>query len=231
MKLRLLYEDADCLVVDKPSGLLVHSPEDSNHRISPQRNCMHILRNQMQRQVFPVHRLDRATSGALLFAKSSEAAGQLSRQFQKQEVQKTYYCVIRGWLEHALTVDSPLVVNGEAKDAQTEFDPLAQIEVPVANERYATTRLSLVRAIPRTGRWHQIRRHLSHLSHPIIGDREHGKGSHNSRLAEFLGARDLLLKAYEIRFRAPSNAKILVVRARWEHRWHLLFERFGVCPI
>ena len=187
---------------------------------------MQQVRDQIGAQVFTVHRLDRPTSGALLFARSSAAARALAAQFEGGEVVKKYLAVVRGapsWSE--MTLDYPLREELDLKSdfmartgkpaqaAVTEVERLAMCELPFAVDRYPTARYALLRATPHTGRKHQIRRHLRHLGHPIIGDVNHGVGKHNRFFAEHFGARRLLLACVELSFKHPRTGMMVAVRA------------------
>jgi tRNA pseudouridine65 synthase len=211
----LLYTDANVVVVDKPSGLLVHRSALASDRVT----VLSLLRDQFGRYVWPVHRLDRGASGVLLFALSPGDAGALIEQFRARSVQKRYWCVVRGWLGDEIEVDYPLVEedggDGTPQTAVTRFRQLAAIELPVAVSRYPTTRYSLVEANPSTGRRHQIRRHLAHLRHPVIGDTVHGDGRHNRFFRERFGVARLLLHASSLAFHHPASGEPLEIRS-WD---------------
>jgi tRNA pseudouridine65 synthase len=225
-QLPVLFQDDHFIVVNKPSGLLVHrSPIDRQAT----EFAVQTVRDQIGQKVFPVHRLDRPTSGALVFALSVESARFLALEFQQGRVLKKYWAVVRGVPPTSVTVDYPLreelveEMGGGAdrmsrpekppQSAITQFRTLASCELPVRVDRYPTSRYSLVEAIPVTGRRHQIRRHLSHLRHPIIGDSQHGVGKHNRFFkSEFEIAR-LLLACTELSFRHPFAEHNIRVKA------------------
>lgn len=221
------------MAVDKPAGFHVHPPEDQAHRIPLRESCLHLLRDQLGRYVYPIHRLDRATSGVLVFALDPESARELSRQFQEREARKVYVAVARGWLppqgviDHALQSDSSL----ERREAVTRFETIAQRELPEPVGRYPTARYSLVAASPLTGRMHQLRRHFVHVSHPLIGDTVYGDGKHNAFFKERLGIPGLLLKAQLLELRHPRTGSTLLLRSEWHGKWHRVFELFGLCPL
>jgi tRNA pseudouridine65 synthase len=233
MEFRILYRDDWLVAVDKPAGFQVHQPEDQQHRISRSFDCLFQLRRQIDRYVFPIHRLDRATSGVLLFALDAEAARRTCEQFQKHEVTKTYVCVTRGWTEEQGMTDRPLSDDTPAatkKEARTSYERIARVELPHAVGRYPTARYSLVRVVPQTGRMHQIRRHFGHLSHPLIGDTIYGDGPHNRFFREQLEIRSLLLKASLLELKHPITGESLKIRSKWNSAWHKVFDIFGVCP-
>jgi len=221
MSLPILYLDDYVVAIDKPAGLLVHRTALDRHET---RFALQTVRDQLGRQVYPVHRLDRPTAGVLLFALSSEIARRLSTGWE--EVEKTYLAVVRGWPEFTrTTLDYPLReeldaiadvrarVDKGARPAVTDVRCLAKCELPFAVDRYPTTRYALVEASPRTGRKHQIRRHLRHLGHPIIGDVTHGSGKHNRFFEERYGARRLHLACVRVKLAHPLTGAPLVVSA------------------
>ncbi len=222
MQLPILFQDDDLVVINKPAGLLVHRTGLDRHETQ---FAMQLLRDQIGAHVWPVHRLDRPTSGALVFARSSEMARSMSVEFAERRVAKRYLAVVRGvpaesvMVNHALReelddiTDKQARTDKEAQEALTWIEPLAHVEFPVRVDRYPTARYGLVRATPKTGRKHQIRRHLSHINHPIIGDVNHGKGKHNRFFQETFGIRRLLLACTEIGFLHPRDQSQIKIQA------------------
>ena len=222
--LTILYRD-DCLVaVRKPAGLLVHRTDLDRHET---RFAVQMLREQLGRRVWPAHRLDRGTSGVLLFALDPETMAVLSRQFEAGMVAKTYLAVVRGHPPEAGSIDHPLTRrfdereaatgrSTEAQPALTRYRRLATVELPVAVDRYATSRYALLELQPETGRRHQIRRHLKHIAHPIIGDATYGKGRHNRMFAERYGCARLLLACTRLALTHPTSGRPLVLEAPLE---------------
>jgi tRNA pseudouridine65 synthase len=222
MTLPVLFHDRDLVVVAKPSGLLVHRTKMAEGDLF----AMQVLRDQIGASVFPVHRLDRPTSGALIFALNKDTARKMSLEFEQRRVRKTYLAVVRGipretrWIldyplkeELDAIADRRASADKEAQDAVTEFEVEDTVELPYPVDKYPSARYALIRAHPRTGRKHQIRRHLRHAGHPVIGDVNHGVGKHNRFFAERFGSRRLLLACTEIGFRHPSTGNELTVRA------------------
>jgi len=195
----ILYQDDALVVVDKPSGLVVHRGWGQDRIVA-----MTLVREALGRHVFPVHRLDRGTSGALVFALSSEVARLLQQRFEAGEVEKRYLALVRGIPPESGVIDHPIPreSDGPRVPAVTEFRRLAVFE------RYA-----LLEVMPKTGRLHQIRRHLKHLSHPLIGDVRYGKGEHNRLFRERFGLHRLALHAWEILFPHPFGSGPLRVVA------------------
>ncbi len=232
MPLRILHQDEHLVIVDKPAGFQVH-PHEEGHALSRETNCLYLLKKQLGQYLYPVHRLDRATSGVLCFALTPESAGLLQKLLQSGEIRKTYYAVTRGWTDEDGLIDhplKPLYSDKPPQEARSIYQRIAQIELPHATGRYATTRLSLVRTSPLTGRTHQLRRHFAHLSHPLIGDSVYGDGKYNRFFKEHLKLPGLFLKAYSLEFRHPFTDEPLRIISRWSHGWHQLFDVFGVCP-
>lgn len=225
MPLTILFASGELVAVDKPSGLLVHRSALANDRVT----CMTLLRDQLERWVYPVHRLDRGTSGVLLFALSSEAASGVAELFAGRGIRKRYLVVVRGYLAGEGTIDYPLAEEpgDEPVEAITRYRALATVELPIAVGRYPTARYSLLEAEPLTGRKHQIRRHMAHLRHPVIGDRVHGEGRHNRLFQEEFGISRLLLHAERVSFADPANGAAVTITAPLPDELATLFSRLG----
>lgn len=220
--LTILYRDDRLVVIDKPSGWLVHR---SNLDRGETRILVQALRDQIGCHVFPPHRLDKGTSGALIFALDSTAAQALAGQFERQEVRKTYLAVVRGWPPESGRIDHAIAPVADAYAAQatagagapqaalTDYCRLASAEFPVAIDRYPTSRYALMALEPHTGRRHQLRRHMKHISHPIIGDATHGKGRHNRFFQERFGCQRLLLHCAELCFSHPVTGHRIHIHA------------------
>lgn len=207
--LPVLWHEGECIAIHKPAGWLVHR---TGLDAGETRFVVQALRDQIGVPVHPVHRLDKGTSGVLLMALSPAAARQLSAHFERREVHKRYVAMVRGWppdqahVDHALRPDEA-APQAPAQDAVTDFRLLARCSLDVPVDRYPQTRVALVEAMPITGRRHQIRRHLKHLAHPIIGDATHGKGAHNRWWAEHLGVQRLWLHAASLSLPHPHRAR------------------------
>lgn len=234
--LEILYQDEWLVAVNKPSGWLVHRSWLDRHETV---FVMQTVRDQIGQHVFTAHRLDKPTSGVLLMGLSSEVGRLLSLQFEQHQMQKTYHAVVRGWLESSGTLDYPLVEEldkiadkhvTEARTAQpavTDYQSLATVEMPVGIGRYPTSRYSLVELAPKTGRKHQLRRHMSHLRHPIIGDSAHGDLRQNRGAAEHFGANRLMLHASSLALTHPVTGEPLLLRAGLDGVWQNLMNQFG----
>lgn len=236
--LPLIYRDEYLVVVDKPANLLVH-PSEIDRRET--RSAMMILRDQLGQWVYPVHRLDRPTSGLLVFALSPDIARTLATAFEERRVSKDYLAIVRGHpplggiIRHPLTLKddrrSRRTLDGEAQSALTLYHRLATVTVdwPV-DKRYPTSRYALVRCRPATGRRHQLRRHLKHISHPIIGDSSYGKGPHNRTFADRFGESRLYLHASRLTLPHPVSGRNLSLQAPLPDGWRRVCQAFGWWP-
>jgi tRNA pseudouridine65 synthase len=210
--LRLLWRDEHLVALHKPAGWLVHR---TGLDAGETRFIVQTLRDQLGQRVHPVHRLDKGTCGVLLLALHAEAARGLAMAFQRHAVSKTYLALVRGWAPDAVEVDHPLRPDDTppdtpAQSAHSRLRRLAALTWPeAADPGFATTRISLVEAQPTTGRRHQIRRHLKHIAHPIIGDATHGKGPLNRWWAERLGRQRLWLHAWRLQIDHPMTGEAL----------------------
>lgn len=227
-ELEILYQDEYLVAVNKPSGMLVHrSWMDKGETIF----LMQTLRNQIGQHVYPLHRLDKPTSGVILFALSSEIATQMQEQFVKHSIEKTYYAIVRGWIMQGDTLDYPLkkeldkIADKNAtqpapvQNAITYYEPIERTEIPYACGPYATSRYTLVKMQPQTGRKHQLRRHMHHLNHHIIGDVNHGDGKHNKLFRDKFDCHRLLLHAYSLSFIHPISKQEILATASFDTVW------------
>jgi len=217
-----IYRDEWLLAVHKPAGLLVHrSPIDPHET---EFALQHARAMNGGGHVYPVHRLDRPTSGLLVFARDPDTASMLGKAMMAGGVSKTYLALVRGWTPEEGRIDHPLRDEPEDKrrkdeaqavrDARTRYRRLGTTEIPVEIEGHPTSRYSLVALHPETGRKHQLRRHMKHISHPIIGDANHGRGRHNRYFAERFGQGRLMLAATGMRFHHPvTNATVHLTAA------------------
>jgi tRNA pseudouridine65 synthase len=192
--LTILFQDESLVAVDKPAGLAVHRGWAREPDVAMVR-----LRDQIGARVFPVHRLDRATSGVLLFALTAEVAAQVCASFAAGQVEKTYLALVRGVPPQEILVDHPLP-RGEDR----RLPRISAQTIVVRREVFG--RYSLVEARPLTGRLHQVRRHLKHISCPLIGDVNYGKGEHNRLFRERYGLHRLFLHATRLRLPHPVQA-------------------------
>lgn len=211
--LPVLYQTADFVAINKPHGLLVHrSPIASD----ASEFAVQLLRDQLGQRVYPVHRLDRKTGGVLLFALSETMNAAMQQQFMNGQVDKTYLAIVRGYTDDEQTIDYPLRRDdgpGTLQDAVTHLRTLQRTEVPIPSGKHATSRYSLVELIPETGRMHQLRKHMAHILHPIIGDRPHGCNKQNKLFLEHFEMNTMLLHAQQLSFTPPGTADPVMVTA------------------
>ncbi|MGM9475821.1 pseudouridine synthase [Pedobacter sp. GSP4] len=199
--LEIIYQDENLIAINKPHGLLVHQSSIARDATE---FALQLLRDQVGKHVSPVHRLDRKTSGILLFAFDKESEIAMHQQFMNGETDKKYLAILRGFTPDAMDIDYPLAKeNGTMQEAFTSFKTLQRAEVDVAFGKHPTSRYSLVEATPKTGRMHQLRRHFSHILHPIIGDRTHGCNKQNKFFKAQWEMTTMLLHASELGFVHP----------------------------
>ena len=235
--LSIIFQDEYLVAINKPSGLLVHrSMLDKNET----QFAMQLLRDQIGQHVFPVHRLDRPTSGVLVFALSADIARKLGEQFATQTIEKTYLAIVRGHIINQGIIDYPLkekldkiadkMANQDkpAQQAVTAFNRLGTFELPFAVSKYASARYSLVKLTPKTGRKHQIRRHLAHINHPIVGDTAHGDGKHNIFIRQQFNFNQLALTCKSMLLMHPVSEGALMLRCNLDRNIFDLLEKWQV---
>ena len=233
--LEILYQDEVLVAVNKPAGMLVHRSWLDRHETQ---FVMQTLRDQIGPRVYPIHRLDRPTSGVLLFALNSEIAHKLCQQFEQKQIEKQYLAVVRGYVTGHGEIDYPLKVQLDKiadkfsqpdkapQSAVTFYEGLQTVEMPYGVGRYATSRYSLVRLIPQTGRKHQLRRHMKHIFHPILGDTQYGDLHQNRALMEHTGCARLLLHAEKLTFVHPLTQRPMTIQAGLDAQWQNLMQTF-----
>jgi len=234
--LEIIYQDEHIVAVNKPSDLLVHRSWIDKDET---RFAIQMLRDQIGQYVYPVHRLDKPTSGVLLFALSKETARALSEQMQSGGVTKQYLAIVRGYtderglIDYALKevldkmTDAKARQDKAAQEAVTSYEKIGQVELPFVVGRYNTARYSLLRLTPKTGRKHQLRRHMKHILHPIVGDTKYGRGEHNRFFREQFGAHRLLLHAGTLTFIHPVTKRVLTLQAGLDVLFSELIDQLG----
>jgi tRNA pseudouridine65 synthase len=235
-KLEILYQDEYLVAINKPSGLLVHKSMIDKDEIY---FAMAMLRDQIGQWVYPVHRLDKPTSGVLLFALDSVTARLLGEQFVAHSIQKSYVAVVRGYTEEEGLVDYALSVkldkmtdkktthDKEPEAAITSYKTLAYVELDLPLGRYEKTRYSLIQLFPKTGRKHQLRRHMKHISHHILGDTNYGRGEHNKLIRENFECHRLLLHSNSLSIKHPYTKEALVFKASFDRIFENIFKEFS----
>lgn len=223
--LEIIYQDEHLIAINKPHGLLVHRSKIAN---DAKEFALQLLRDQIGRQVNPVHRLDRKTGGVLLFAFDKEVEIAMQKQFQEALVAKHYLAIVRGYTPPQMEIDYPLAKeNGTLQEAQTSFVTLQQAEIPMAIGKHPTSRYSLVNANPKTGRMHQLRKHFAHIFHPIIGDRPHGCNKQNRYFKEHLQMDTMMLHASSLSFCHPVTSENTVIKAQVQEEFKRMMVLMG----
>ncbi|WP_338516583.1 pseudouridine synthase [Alteromonas gracilis] len=231
LKLRVLYQDEYIVAIDKPPGLLVHrSPIDKHETVF----AVQTLRDQIGRHVYPAHRLDRPTSGVLVFSFTSDIAAKLGKQMMDKQVVKTYHALVRGFVNHTGLVDYALKYRYDKiadkhkrpqqppQQATTVYESIEKFEVPEPVGKYQSARYSLVKLSPSTGRKHQLRRHMAHIRHPIIGDTTHGDGKQNKFAKSHFNFANLALSCTQMGFVHPVTLKWISIGSAM----HLAMQQF-----
>ena len=225
--LDLLHLDDALVAVDKPPGIAVHRSQlvgaDDHYLIDR-------LRAQVDGTLYLAHRLDRATSGVLLVARSREIAAELGQQLMDRAVVKEYLAVVRGWPDEEGCIDHPLSgasLKGPRREARTRWRRLATAELPIEMGRYPQQRYSLLAVQPETGRYQQIRRHFAHASHHLIGDTTHGRGDHNRLFRIHWSMHRLLLHAWRLEFAHPASGERICIEAPLDASWQRVLAAFG----
>ena len=223
--LEIIYQDQSLVAINKPAGLLVHRSAIDYHE---KHNAQEQLQAQLGMTVYPVHRLDKPTSGILLFALNKETAANIALQFQQHVINKHYLAVVRGHTDNEGSIDNP-VRDKDArhklrKEAFTSYTTLAHITLPVSVDRYPDTRYSMIRVQPKSGRRHQIRQHLKHISHPLIGDTSYGKTVHNRFFKQLYDCSRLMLHAQKLMLAHPDNGKPITLEANYDSQFQRVAE-------
>ena len=232
--LEILYQDEICVAVNKPAGMLVHRTFlDHGETVF----VMQLLRDRLGCKVYPIHRIDKPTSGVLLFAIDPEQVKPLMQSFETGETRKRYLAVVRGYLEGQGTIDYALkrevddytqAATAVEQDAVTHYRMLSGVELPDAVGRYPTARYSLVELRPETGRKHQLRRHMAHLRHPIVGDTRHGDGAHNRYFRDRWQCARMLLHASLLEFQHPISCETISIQAPLPTDFQQVIESIGL---
>jgi tRNA pseudouridine65 synthase len=209
--LEIIYQDEYFVAINKPHGLLVHK---SSIAKDVSEFALQMLRNQLNRHVYPVHRLDRKTSGVLLFALDEDALKRAQLLFSSKTITKRYLAIVRGFTEAEGIIDYPLKrENGTTQEAVTMYKTLKTTEINVPFGKHLTSRYSLLEVMPQTGRMHQIRKHFAHILHPIIGDRPYGCNKQNRHFKQKWEMETMLLHASELAFEHPLRLERLKIIA------------------
>ncbi|WP_320243935.1 pseudouridine synthase [Tenacibaculum sp. 1B UA] len=228
MNLDVLYEDDYILCVSKPNNVVVHHAHHSRN-VADEDSLLQLIQQQFDQKMYPVHRLDRKTSGIILLAKETEFVAKFQELFTKNKIQKTYYGVVRGHAPKTKIIDSP-VKGRDAnvyKNAETHLFTVENVIIDIPVKPYDTSRYSLVKLLPKTGRLHQLRIHMNKISHPLIGDPKYGDKNHNTMFIDNFTCENLFLHAHSLEFTHPYSNKKLSIEADFSKDWYVIFEKFN----
>ncbi len=222
----LVFEDDYFVIINKPNNLLVHPSRIARDATI---TAIELLEQHLDFPVFLTHRIDRKTSGLLVFAKTSGVQKSFNKLIASKLIRKTYMAIVRGHVFGEKTINYPLKNDaGKVQGAVSNIKGLQQVEIELADHRFPTSRYSLVEIKPETGRFHQIRKHMAHIFHPIIGDRPHGCNKQNRLLKETYGLKDMLLHAYRLEFTHPETGALLKIEAPYPAEFLRMAEIFGI---
>ena len=227
MSLEIIIEDDYIICVNKPNNVLVHHAFLSRN-VGDEDSLLQLIEKQMGIKVYPVHRLDRKTSGLILLAKEKEYVSKFQELFTEKQIQKIYFGVVRGFSPESKTIDSP-VKGRDAnvhKEALTYLRTLANITLNIPVKPYDSSRYSLVEFLPQTGRMHQLRVHSNKISHPLIGDAKYGDKNHDVMFEENFGWKNLFLHAGKLEFTHPFSSEKMILKGAFPKDWLDLFEEF-----
>jgi tRNA pseudouridine65 synthase len=228
MSLEIIYQDSYCLLVTKPNNVLVHHAHHSRNKID-EKSLVQLIEDQLGSRYFPIHRLDRKTSGIILLASKKEYVSTFQVLFTNKEIKKIYYGVVRGYSQENRIIDSPVKGRDSLvyKEAETHLKRLDKIELNIPVKPYDSSRYSLVELTPTTGRMHQLRIHMNKLSTPLINDAKYGDKNHDTMYGEQFGWTNLFLHAGSLAFTHPFSNQELVLKSSFPDDWIQLFEKFS----
>ncbi|PCJ01135.1 MAG: pseudouridine synthase [Flavobacteriales bacterium] len=225
--IEIVFEDEFLVAVNKPNNFIIH--ESHYARNIRETTLIQFLENQLAYKVYPVHRLDRKTSGIILFSKNKQHISQFQDLFTNNTIKKTYYAIVRGFSKETGIIDSPVKNDdtGVYKDALTNYQTVNQVELDIPVHPYDNSRYSLIKLMPQTGRMHQLRKHMNKINHPIVGDYKYGDRFHNRMFETEFKCDYMFLHAYNIQFTHPFTKEKLVLIAKFPSDWNKLFKEFN----
>ncbi|SNR15757.1 pseudouridine synthase [Tenacibaculum jejuense] len=228
MSVEIIYEDDFCLVVTKPNDVVVHHAYHSRN-VREEDSLLQLLDQQFQQKFYPVHRLDRRTSGIIILTKETQYVAKFQQLFTDNQIQKKYLGVVRGFAPETRVIDSP--VKGKDsnvhKEAETHLKTLQNITLNIPVKPYDTSRYSLVELSPKTGRLHQLRIHMNKISHPLLGDGKYGDKNHNAMFENNFDWSNLFLHAISLEFVHPFTEEKLYLKSSLPKNWRTLFKEFS----
>ena len=224
--LPILFQDEHYVIINKPHNLLVHRTSISEEK---EEFALQVLRDQLGCWVSPSHRIDRKTSGLLVFSKSKEADSAMGKLFQENQVKKVYLALVRGYLPESGTCDRSLEnEKGKIQEAITHYKCLQKVELEIEVSRYSKSRYSLAEIRPETGRMHQIRRHFAQMRHYLIGDKTHGECKQNKMFEERFGLNTMLLNASELSVDHPFTNEKIELKAKMSEEFQRILNEMGM---
>ena len=228
MDINIVYEDDWLILANKPSNLIVHHSKYARN-IDEVSLCQQ-LNQEFAKPIHPIHRLDRKTSGLIMFAKDKTSIPPLQQLFNEQNIQKTYIALVRGFVEGDGILDFPIRADetNVYKPAETHYKSIQSFEVDIPVLPYPTARYTLLELQPKTGRMHQLRKHMNKFSHPIIGDPKYGNRHHNHMFIDQLQISNLFLHAQSLRFLHPKTKEEIIVKADFPDFWHQMIKSLNV---
>jgi tRNA pseudouridine65 synthase len=223
--MEVLFEDEYLVAVNKPHGVFVHR---SVLEWNATEFLVQIVRDMIGQRVYPVHRLDRKTGGVIVLSKTKAIQSIMNGMFRDRLINKTYIAIVRGFTEDSGTIDYALLNDkGKVQEARTTYRTLQRSEIPVSSGQHATSRYSLVELMPVTGRMHQLRKHMSHIFHPIIGDRPHGCNKQNRFFLNHFHMSTMMLHAFDIEFEHPVSKEAIKIKAGFQSEFSRMIVALG----
>jgi tRNA pseudouridine65 synthase len=228
MTLKIIFEDEYCITVNKPNNVLVHHAHHSRN-VAEEKSLLQLLQAQVGIKLYPIHRLDRKTSGIILLAKETRFVAKFQELFTKNTIQKIYYGIVRGHTPETKIIDSPVKGrDGKVhKEALTHLKTLEKVILDIPVKPYDSSRYSLVEMKPKTGRMHQLRVHMNKISHPLIGDTKYGDKNHDMMFDKNFGCKNMFLHAGSLEFIHPYSKKPLKVHAVFPEDWIAIYKKFS----
>lgn len=228
IQIEIIHQDEYCILVNKPNNMLVHHAYHSRNNIDEE-SLLQLLENQLRKKVYPIHRLDRKTSGIILLSTKKEYVAKFQVLFTTNQIKKIYYGVVRGFTPDQMIIDSPVKGRDATvyKEAETHLKLLEQITIDIPVKPYKSSRYSLVQLSPKTGRMHQLRIHMNKISHPLINDAKYGDKNHDIMYHLQFEWKNLFLHAGSLEFIHPFTNKTLKLISSFSNDWIQLFKKFN----
>jgi tRNA pseudouridine65 synthase len=228
MALDIIFEDSYFICVNKPNNMVVHHAHHSRN-VADETSLLQLILAEKGIKVYPIHRLDRKTSGSMLLAKETMYVSKFQELFTNGEIEKTYYGVVRGFSPETKIIDSPVKGrdSNAYKEALTHLKTLEQVVLEIPVKPYTSSRYSLVELKPKTGRIHQLRLHALKISHPLIGDIKYGDKNHDVMFDQNFGWKNMFLHAGTLKFKHPFSEENILLKAAFPKDWISLFEAFS----